>query len=155
LPAKLVLTSPPYPGVHVVYHRWQINGRRETPVPFLIAGSRDGAGASHYCLGSRFQPGLSTYFSRLRKSFTGVRTLVGPKSLIVQLVAFSDPTWQLPKYLEEMERAAFAELAPSCCTYESLVEGRIWRDVPGRKWYAKNRGRTGGSREVLLFHRPV
>src|SRR5207247_1083280 len=23
LPAKLVLTSPPYPGVHVVYHRWQ------------------------------------------------------------------------------------------------------------------------------------
>ena len=30
---KLVVTSPPYPGVHVVYHRWQILGRKETPKP--------------------------------------------------------------------------------------------------------------------------
>ncbi|HEV8583282.1 MAG TPA: DNA methyltransferase, partial [Thermoanaerobaculia bacterium] len=30
LPPRLVLTSPPYPGVHVLYHRWQIKGRRET-----------------------------------------------------------------------------------------------------------------------------
>ena len=44
LPAKLVVTSPPYPGVHVVYHRWQINGRRETPAPFWLANQRDGAG---------------------------------------------------------------------------------------------------------------
>ena len=42
----LVLTSPPYPGVHVLYHRWQILGRRETPAPFWIAGTLDGAGAS-------------------------------------------------------------------------------------------------------------
>ena len=32
---KLVLTSPPYPGVHVLYHRWQVDGRKETPAPFL------------------------------------------------------------------------------------------------------------------------
>lgn len=35
---RLVLTSPPYPGVHVLYHRWQVLGRRETPAPFWIAG---------------------------------------------------------------------------------------------------------------------
>lgn len=40
LPAKLVLTSPPYPGVHVVYHRWQILGRKETPAPFWLANQR-------------------------------------------------------------------------------------------------------------------
>ena len=44
LPIKLVLTSPPYPGVHVLYHRWQVQGRRETPAPFWIvtAASLDG-----------------------------------------------------------------------------------------------------------------
>ncbi len=26
----LVFTSPPYPSVHVLYHRWQVAGRRET-----------------------------------------------------------------------------------------------------------------------------
>ena len=34
---KLIITSPPYPGVHVLYHRWQVNGRRETPAPYWIA----------------------------------------------------------------------------------------------------------------------
>src|SRR5262249_52982637 len=31
LPPRLVLTSPPYVGVHVLYHRWQVQGRRESP----------------------------------------------------------------------------------------------------------------------------
>jgi hypothetical protein len=56
LPAKLVLTSPPYPGVHVVYHRWQILGRKETPAPFWLANQRDGAGESHYLLDSGLTP---------------------------------------------------------------------------------------------------
>src|SRR5262249_14765497 len=38
----LVITSPPYPGVHVLYHRWQINGRRETAAPYWIANLADG-----------------------------------------------------------------------------------------------------------------
>lgn len=28
---KLVVTSPPYPGVHVLYHRWQVDGRAGRP----------------------------------------------------------------------------------------------------------------------------
>ena len=27
--ADLVITSPPYPGIHVLYHRWQVDGRKE------------------------------------------------------------------------------------------------------------------------------
>lgn len=34
---RLVVTSPPYPGVHVLYHRWQVDGRKEAPLPFMIA----------------------------------------------------------------------------------------------------------------------
>jgi hypothetical protein len=55
LPARLVLTSPPYPGVHVLYHRWQILGRRETPAAFWIANQADGAGGSYYTFGPRQQ----------------------------------------------------------------------------------------------------
>jgi hypothetical protein len=58
----LVLTSPPYPGLHVLYHRWQIRGRRETAAPFWIAGTLDGDGASFYTFGDRKQAGLDRYF---------------------------------------------------------------------------------------------
>jgi DNA methylase len=43
---RLVLTSPPYPGVHVLYHRWQVDGRKEAPLPFMIANKLDGAGVA-------------------------------------------------------------------------------------------------------------
>ena len=42
---KLVLTSPPYPGIHMLYHRWQVDGRKESPAAFWIANKLDGAGS--------------------------------------------------------------------------------------------------------------
>jgi hypothetical protein len=52
LPApKLVVTSPPYPGVHILYHRWQIDGGKEAPLPLMIANKLDGAGSSYYTIG--------------------------------------------------------------------------------------------------------
>lgn len=38
--ARLVFTSPPYPNVHVLYHRWQYRGRKETAAPYWIAAER-------------------------------------------------------------------------------------------------------------------
>jgi SAM-dependent methyltransferase len=152
VPARLVLTSPPYPGVHVLYHRWQIKGRREAPAPFWLAGCRDGAGASYYCLGHRGQQELKAYFEHLGRAFSSVSRLIDNESLVVQLVAFSQPEWQLPTYLKRMENAGLVEVRPACAE-EHLFEGRIWRDVPGRKWYAKNMGKTASSQEVLLLHR--
>jgi hypothetical protein len=32
-------------------------------------------------------------------------------------------------------------------------DGRLWRSVPGRRWYSDQRGDTPGSREVVLIHR--
>jgi hypothetical protein len=152
LPAKLVLTSPPYPGVHVVYHRWQLRGRRETPAPFWLANQRDGAGESFYTLGRRDEPCLKAYFMRLESVFSSVRELVDEKSLVAQLVAFSDPLWQLPAYLGAMERAGFREVDVEC--HEQASSGcRIWRQVPGRKWYAKSKGEIAASKELLLLHK--
>jgi DNA modification methylase len=152
LPAKLVLTSPPYPGVHVVYHRWQILGRKETPAPFWLANQRDGAGESHYLLGPRDEDELVTYYARLKSVFSSVRTLLDENSIVVQLVAFSDPVWQLKTYLETMKEAGYTELEADC-TAASKVNGRIWREVPGRKWYANKRGEIPASKEVMFLHK--
>ncbi len=154
LPAKLVVTSPPYPGVHVLYHRWQVKGRRETPLPFWLAATRDGAGESYYSMGPRSQPELTTYFERLEASFAAVRKLLASDALVFQLVAFSKPEWQLPQYLERMARAGFKELLPACGLNYLSKDGRIWRNVPGRRWYANDQKRTAANQEVLLIHTP-
>jgi hypothetical protein len=152
LPAKLVLTSPPYPGVHVLYHRWQIFGRWKTPAPFWLANQRDGAGESYYLLGPRKENELTTYFGRLKAVFSSIRHLLDGDSLVVQLVAFSNPSWQLPRYLETMKGAGYAEIEADC-QLDRKIAGRIWRTVPGRKWYANSRGDIGASKEVLLLHK--
>ncbi len=142
---KLVLTSPPYPGVHVLYHRWQIHGRRETPAPFWIADNLDGHGLTHYAMGGRNQKGLTNYFQNIEDTFNAIAKVCNSETLIVQMLAFSEPEWQLPRYLEAMEVAGFQE--------KLINESRIWREVPNRKWYTQKKGNTPSSKEVVLFHK--
>ena len=72
---KLILTSPPYPGVHVLYHRWQIHGRKETPAPYWIANCLDGNGASFYTFGDRKNKTLENYFENMREAYGALATL--------------------------------------------------------------------------------
>ena len=147
---RLVLTSPPYPGIHVLYHRWQVDGRKETPAPFWIANKLDGAGLSHYTMGDRKNPGLRTYFENMQGAFNSISACLTSKTTVVQMVAFSDPDTHLPRYLEMMETAGFAE---QFIRDTESPDGRLWRTVPSRRWYADQRGKTSGSQEVVLFHR--
>ena len=149
-PPKLIVTSPPYPGIHMLYHRWQVDGRREAPAPFWIAGEMDGAGSSYYTMGSRNNPGLKSYFDQLEASFGSVAAMAGPGTTIVQVVAFSDPDWQLSRYLEVMDRCGLVEDHP---WNHSTEDGRLWRDVPNRKWHALQKPNSPGAREVVLVHR--
>ncbi|MEA2875553.1 MAG: hypothetical protein QOF14_749 [Hyphomicrobiales bacterium] len=145
---KLVVTSPPYPGVHVLYHRWQVDGRKETPAPFWIAGKLDGSGGSYYTMGDRKHTELRTYFDNIRATMTSVAEVADADTVVVQMVAFSDVSWQLPRYLETMEAAGLQE------AFLSALDGdRLWRSVPGRRWYSEQRGDTPGSQEVVLIHR--
>ena len=148
---KLILTSPPYPGVHVLYHRWQVLGRKESPAPFWIAGSLDGQGASFYTFGGRSQKDLRKYYTEAGKAFSSIASLAAKDTIVVQMVAFSDTAWQLPAYLKMMESAGFAE---HCIPEVSNAsDGRAWRKVPNRKWYANVNGETPSSTEVVLFHK--
>lgn len=147
---KLVVTSPPYPGVHILYHRWQVDGRKEAPLPFMIANRMDGAGGSYYTMGDRFHPELKTYFANIQATMSSVALLADAETRFVQMVAFSEPSWQLPRYLEAMEASGLQEVFLRSLRAEG--DGRLWRSVPGRRWYSQQRGETPGSKEVVLFH---
>jgi hypothetical protein len=148
---KLVVTSPPYPGVHVLYHRWQVDGRKEAPLPFMIANKLDGVGSSYYTMGDRRFPELKTYFDNIHATMSSVAALADQHTTVVQMVAFSDPAWQLPRYLETMEKVGLQEMFLPALHDER--DGRLWRSVPGRRWYSDQRGETPGSQEVVLIHR--
>jgi len=149
---RLVLTSPPYPGVYVNYHRWKLRSRLETPVPYWIANQLDGHGLAHYTMSARARKDgdLSRYFRELLDTFSAIATLCGDESVITQVVGFSAPEAQVPRYLETMEQAGFQEtFFDGCATAE---DGRLWRSVPGRRWWTRANGKAT-AREVVLFHR--
>lgn len=151
-PPKLIVTSPPYPGIHVLYHRWQVDGRREAPAPFWIAGKLDGAGSSYYTLGDRKNPDLQSYFDNLEATFKSIAAISGKETTIIQMVAFSKPDWQLPKYLEVMQRCGLEEHRPWDTPLDD-EDGRLWRSVPSRRWHAHQKSHAPGAREVVLIHR--
>lgn len=150
---RLILTSPPYPGVHVLYHRWQVDGRKETPAPFWIANKLDVAGAKYYTMGDRKETELRSYFNNLLNSFKAIRKLCAPWTVLVQVVAFADPRQQLRRYLETMAEAGFREML--LADVPGMRDGRLRRHVPNRRWHAAQMGHTPGSVEVVLFHAPT
>lgn len=152
LKVDLVVTSPPYPGLHILYHRWQVDGRRETPAPYWIAGCQDGQGDAYYNFGSRHQPGLYSYFETSLRTLNAIRRIMRTGAYIVQMIAFSNPENHLRRYLANMEKAGFKEVQFKIATAVDSYN-RIWRIVPNRKWHASLRGKTPGSREVVLVHK--
>jgi hypothetical protein len=111
----------------------------------------DGSGLSYYTFGSRKKPRLSTYFEKARAAFKSIAQLADENTVLVQMLAFADPTWQLPEYMAAMEDSGLEEFkVPQLA---NARDGRLWRKVPNRKWYADMRHDTGGASEVVLFHR--
>lgn len=149
---RLVLCSPPYPNTHVLYHRWQVRGRRETPALYWIAGCRDSHGPAHYTMGGRTKKGLDDYFRRVRGAFESLAGVLDRQSIVVQVISFSKPEEHLRRYLEAMLEAGYAEEILSLPSVDT-GDGRLWRDVPNRRWYTYRPGVIQSKREVVLFHR--
>jgi hypothetical protein len=147
-PVKLVLTSPPYPGVHVLYHRWQVQGRRETAAPFWIVGEEDGHPASYYTMGPRDASDLSAYLVDYESSLRSIAAMMDRHSTLVQLMGFSNRETQLGPVLDALDSLGFvhADLAPK------ITGEQTWRSVPNRRWYAAVGAGRPIAREVLLVH---
>lgn len=134
----------------MLYHRWQVQGRRETPAAFAIVGSQDGQGPSYYTFGNRHR--VEQYFDALTRAYSSIANLIAGNSLVVQLVSFAKPSTQVEEFLAAMARAGFEECALSDVGIRRLK--RIWRVVPGRRWYSWNRDDPPTAKELILFHRP-
>ncbi|MBW1738111.1 MAG: site-specific DNA-methyltransferase [Deltaproteobacteria bacterium] len=143
-----ILTSPPYPGVHVLYHRWQFRGRKEISLPYTLAGLKNGAFESHYTLGPRRERNCKTYFHRLRRIFTNLNKSLRPGTVVAQVVAFPFPEYQLPRFLYEMQLSGLEKMATT------LLDGKkfIYRTIPNRKWYIRTGATESHMREYVLFH---
>jgi hypothetical protein len=143
---RLILTSPPYVGVHMLYHRWQVRGRRETSAPYWIIGKHNGYGESYFTFGDR-RRGFESYLPTMLECYASIRALMSKHTVLVQLVAFSEPKEQLPEFLAVLGRIGFTQI-------EQIGSGGLnERRVPNRKWYADARGHSGASQEYLLVHR--
>ena len=64
----------------MLYHRWQVDGRKEAPLPFMIANKLDGAGSSYYTMGDRKYPELKTYFDSIRATMSSVAALANRRT---------------------------------------------------------------------------
>jgi len=152
---SLVLTSPPYPGVYVLYHRWKLQGRKEIAAPFWLADSPDGHGMAHYTMSARARQTLDLYFEHIQDAFADLVPLAGNDTWIVQLVGFSHVSSQLPRYLGLLSDVGLKEVRfPDLST---ASDGRLWRSVPSRRWWvtatSRNQVAAHTAQEVVLIHR--
>lgn len=151
----LILTSPPYPGVYVMYHRWKLRGRREIPAPYWIADRLDGNGMSAYTMSARVDKSHNAYFKQLEDAFADLRRIAVPGTRIVQIVGFNNVSNQLDRYLDTMREAGLEEtLFPDLATGD---DGRLWRRVPSRRWWNTTTTLRDvaphTASEVVLIHR--
>jgi 16S rRNA G966 N2-methylase RsmD len=140
----LVLTSPPYPGVHVLYNRWQVAGRRETDLPFRLLGY-DGGSEATYTMGGRSRAAMEAYFGRVGTIFRELCSILSPGAIVAQVVAFPRSRDHLARYLQTMEDAGYSA--------EFMQDTKIVRPVPNRRWYASLSGDGHGPREYVLVHK--
>lgn len=145
----LVVTSPPYPGISVLYNKWQIHGRRETRLPYWIIDSDQYKSASFYTMGyPKAKKGVETYFRSIEASFTNVRSCVDKGALMIQIVAFGDRRTQFFPYLAAMRNAGFQEISN---VNQRSFDGRLWREVPNRRWYNRVSAEVTKRKEVIFF----
>jgi len=70
----------------------------------------DGNPSSYYTFCDRNYKGLAPYYEQLRRCFESIRRVCDKGTHVVQMVAFSDPSWQLSSYLAVMSESGFSEV---------------------------------------------
>ena len=145
--AKLIITSPPYPGINVYYGTWQIHGRRNTSLPYLILGIKHPINRSILNFQHPKNKSLRIYFETMERVFSKLYKVSNKKTLLMQLVAFNETEGVFDQYLKTMKKCGFKEIRLN-------GKKRIWRTVPSRSWQATHaKGELSSSREVLLLHK--
>ena len=144
---KLIITSPPYPGINISYSRWHIHGRRNTTLPYLVLGIPVPENRSIFNFQSPRNRTYNLYFDKLTKIFKSLKKICSKDTVVLQLVAFNHESGLFERYLKTLEDCGFKEM-------KLKKKGRVWREVPNRSWQAKFvKGNIPASNEVLLMHK--
>ena len=146
---KLIVTSPPYPGINIPYARWQIHGRRNTTLPYLVLGFDIPENKSIFNFQNPRNTNLNIYFNTMKKIFSALRKISSKKTIVLQLVAFNREKDVFKKYLKTMNECGFKEV-------NLKPKGHVWRKVPSRSWQARYvKGDIPTANEVLLAHKII
>ena len=144
-----IITSPPYPGVHIRYDRISLNGTRKTDIQYYISGTKPLEDVNSYTFSTRKSSLEPKYFRMIYDGFYSLRDVIDYSTIILQVVGFRDKK-MLRKYLNTMSLAGYEE-------YELRVNkrkrSRLWRKVKHRSFHATSKGDIPASEEVLLIHK--
>ena len=152
---KLIVTSPPYPGVNINYNRWQLNGTLDTDLPYYIINKKEDNQNTYFHFGSNsLSDGLTKkYMQNALEVYKSLNNVLADNGYLVQLVGFADIPSQFNFFLNVLSLAGFHELKIK--KLNGKGDGRIWRQVPSRKWHATQKGKLQSSNEVLLIYKKI
>jgi len=143
---KLVLTSPPYPGMHVLYHRWQYDGRKEIKLPYELLGINDGKFESYYTMGPRRDTLNTKYFENSYLVYSHLNKILPSNTPVVIVIAFPNSDYQLPKYTNLLLSSGLDPLWKA-----QYLSATMIREIPNRKWYIRTNSVISNVQETIFF----
>lgn len=145
---KLILTSPPYPGIHISYNKWQLHGRRDTKLPYWIMNSRPPV-LTKFSYRGEWSRNLVDYYRYMTKVYLKLKPYCSDNCYIVKLLSFRNKNREFRLYREAMENAGLEEIK-----ILKKGDGRLWRSVPKRRWQVRySKKKLKSNKEVLLIYR--
>jgi len=145
---KLILTSPPYPGIHISYNKWQLHGRRDTKLPYWIMNSRPPV-LTKFSYRGEWSRNLVDYYRYMTKVYLKLKPYCSHNCYIVKLLSFRNKNREFRLYREAMENAGLEEIK-----ILKKGDGRLWRSVPKRRWQVRySKKKLKSNKEVLLIYR--
>ena len=145
---KLILTSPPYPGIHISYNKWQLHGRRDTKLPYWIMNSKPPVMTKFTYKGNQSR-GLVNYYRYMTKVYLKLKPYCSHNCYIVKLLSFRNKAKEFRLYREAMANAGLEEIK-----IIKNGDGRLWRIVPKRRWQVRySKKKLKSNKEVLLLYR--
>jgi len=145
---KLVVTSPPYPGVHVLYNRWQVHGRKETDLPFRLLSFDSRYVASFYTLGTRANLNMkNNYLRTMERVLKSIHKLLVPGGVLAQVIAFPRNDGHISEYEDLMKQVGFRLIKSNMSA--------VRRHVPNRKWYTQLVKHSRQPIEHIFIHKKI
>jgi len=145
---NLILTSPPYPGIHISYNKWQLHGRRNTKLPYWIMNRRPPV-LTKFSYRREKSRNLVNYYRNMTKVYLKLKSYCSHNCYIVKLLSFRNRAEEFRLYREAMQNAGLEEIK-----ILKKGDGRLWRIVPQRRWQAVySKRKLKSNKEVLLIYK--